>query len=162
MIAKELVTELEQEAETTKRVLERIPEAQLTWKPHEKSMTLGRLGQHIAELPQWVVRCLTMDEFVFSDGPYKPVIPETHAQIMQTLEKNMDAAVKALETATDEKLATMWKVRKGERVISERQRFATIRRELRHLVHHRGQLSVYLRLLNVPLPNMYGPTADER
>ena len=162
MLAQELIQEYQQEAETTKRVLERVPEAQLTWKPHEKSMTLGRLSQHIAELPQWVARSLTMDEFVFGTGPYKPVIPETHAQIMQTYEKNLGEAVAALGTATDAKLATTWKVKKGDVLISERQRAVSIRRELRHLVHHRGQLSVYLRLLNIPVPPIFGPTADER
>ena len=160
--AQAFITELQLESEKTKVILERIPETQLLWKPHEKSMTIGRLGLHVAELPNWVVRVLATEAFDFGPGPYTPRIPQTHAEIMSEFEKTLQEAIHALSGATEEKLAENWKLHRGERTIIEVTRSSFIRRSINHMVHHRGQLSVYLRLLNVPVPAIYGPSADEK
>jgi uncharacterized damage-inducible protein DinB len=157
-----LTKELQQEAANNKKILDRIPEAQLLWKPHEKSMTIGRLGMHIAELPGWIVRCLTADEYDLGAGPYIPNVPESRAQIMAEFEKTMQRAMDLLSTATDETLEKNWKLRRGEIVIQDMPRSSFVRRQFGHMSHHRGQLSVFLRLLNVPVPALYGPSADER
>ena len=158
----ELAADLQKESRSTKKILERIPEPKMSWKPHEKSMTLGRLGMHIAELPRWVIRYLETDEYDFGAAVYKPVIPDLHAQIMGEFESALADAVRALSNSTDDRLETQWKaLNKGQTIFSLPRREA-IQGGLHHLIHHRGQLSVYLRLLGVPLPGMYGPTADER
>lgn len=161
-IALRLIKELQQEAVKNKTMLERIPEPKLSWKPHEKSMTIGRLGMHIAELPKWIARCLTTKEYDMGTAPYNPNIPSTHAQIMAEFESQFNNAVKVLETASDSVLSESWKFRKGDKVIYEMPRAEVVRRQMNHIIHHRGQLSVYLRLVDVPVPGTFGPSADER
>lgn len=160
--AQRLVAELQQEAAKNKLMLERIPESKLSWKPHEKSMTIGRLGMHIAELPNWIVRSLTSEEYEFGVGSYNPNIPQKHVQIMEEFENQLHKATEILKTASDETLSKNWKVRKGDKLIYDMPRADIIRRQLNHIIHHRGQLSVFLRLLDVPVPGVFGPTADER
>jgi uncharacterized damage-inducible protein DinB len=156
------IQQFQQEAAGTEKILSRIPEDHFTWRPHEKSMTLGRLGMHIAELPRWVVRCVQTESFTFGSDGYKPVFPETLAQIMETFQQSLSDAITALNDASDETMRANWKLMYRDMVLYDLPRTAVIGKELRHIVHHRGQLSVYLRQLNVPLPNLYGPTADER
>lgn len=158
----QLIAHYQQEANTTRKLLERLPEDKLSWKPHEKSMTLGRLAMHISELPKWVVAIVRMSEFNFATWVNKPIVGEANKQILEEFETNLAKAIHVLEGATDEQLQSNWKVLRGETLVSEMPRENYLRRELSHIIHHRGQLSVYLRLLDVPLPNMYGPTADER
>lgn len=160
--AQRLTAELQQEAAKNKLMLERIPESKLSWKPHEKSMTIGRLGMHIAELPNWIVRSLTSEEYEFGAGPYNPNIPQKHAQIMEEFENQLHKAIELLKTASDDMLSRNWKVRKGDKLIYDMPRADIIRRQMNHIIHHRGQLSVFLRLLDVPVPGVFGPTADER
>jgi uncharacterized damage-inducible protein DinB len=160
--AQRLIAEIQQEAGKNKTMLERIPESKLSWRPHAKSMTIGRLGMHIAELPNWIVRSLTSEEYDFGTGPYTPNIPQTHAQIIVEFEQQLRSATETLGTASDEVLSKNWRVRKGDKVIYDMPRSEVIRRQLNHIIHHRGQLSVYLRLLDVPVPGVYGPTADEK
>lgn len=160
--AQRLTAELQQEAAKNKLMLERIPESKLSWKPHEKSMTIGRLGMHIAELPNWIVRSLTSEEFEFGTGPYNPNIPQKHSQIMQEFEDQLSKALEVLKGATDDMLAKNWRVRKGDKLIYDMPRAEVIRRQMNHIIHHRGQLSVFLRLLDIPVPGTFGPTADER
>jgi uncharacterized damage-inducible protein DinB len=160
--AQRLIAELQQEAAKNKLMLERIPESKLSWKPHEKSMTIGRLGMHIAELPNWIVRSLTSEEYEFGNGSYNPNVPQKHAQIMEEFENQLHKATEVLKTASDETLSKNWKVRKGDKLIYDMPRADIIRRQLNHIIHHRGQLSVFLRLLDVPVPGVFGPTADER
>ena len=161
-IAERLIAELEQEALKNKKMLERIPESKLSWKPHEKSMTIGRLGMHIAELPNWIDRCVCSAEYDMGTTPYNPNIPKTHAQIMTEFESQLNKTISLLRNATDKMLSENWKVRKGDRVIYDMPRAEVVRRQMNHIVHHRGQLSVYLRLLDVPVPGTFGPSADER
>lgn len=162
-LAKQLSAELKQESVNTKKILERVPNDKLTWQPHEKSMTLGRLAYHIAEIPSWISRAIENDEYDFMTSPQKRIIPEATQQILEEYEKTWPKAIQLLENTTDEFLSTNWKLRRGEMIIADAPRRFFIRNfGLNHLIHHRGQLSVYLRLLDVPVPGMYGPTADER
>jgi uncharacterized damage-inducible protein DinB len=160
--AERLITEIQQESAKNRTMLERIPESKLSWKPHEKSMTIGRLGMHIAELPHWITRCLTMDSFEIGNSPYNPNIPKTQTEILKEFDSQLDTAIRHLAKASDEALAGTWKVSKGDKVVYNLPREQVVRRQMNHIIHHRGQLSVFLRLLDVPVPPTYGPTADER
>jgi len=161
-LAQQFSAELQQQAENTKRVLERIPNDKLTWKPHDKSQTIGRLGMHLAEIPGYITRAIQTEEFDFAAVPFKPVFPNSTAEIMDTFEKTLAGAVDTLEKCTDDHMAGNWTTRRGEQIISKAPRSEVIRRALDHVIHHRGQLTVYLRLLDVPVPKTFGPTADER
>lgn len=161
-IAKNLSMELQQQAANTRKILERIPNDKLTWKPHEKSMAIGRLGMHIAELPNTIVRAIETKSFDFAATPFKPVFPNTTAEITETFEKNLVKAVEALEKFPDDQLSVIWRATRGEQLVWEMPRSEVIRNVLNHIIHHRGQLTVFLRLLDVPIPKTFGPTADER
>ncbi len=157
-----IIAELQHEAANTRKMLERVPEDKHSWKPHEKSMTLGRLASHVAELPMWVVNTVENDELDFAKGEYKPFFAETNKELLKTFDDSISKSIEALKKATDENLMGNWKLRSGDQVYFEMPRVAVIRAMvLSHLIHHRGQLSVYLRLQEVPLPSVYGPTADE-
>ena len=157
-----LAAELRQEAKTTRRILERVPEASFGWKPHEKSMTLGRLAAHVAELPELIIPALTQDELDFASGQFKPFEPRSTAGLLEKFDRNIEAAAELLEKQPDDRMGEKWKLRSGDHLLFEMPRAAVVRFVgLNHVVHHRGQLSVYLRLLDVPLPSIYGPSADE-
>ncbi len=157
-----LAAEMQQEAKTTRRILERVPEESFGWKPHEKSMSLGRLAAHVAELPELILPALAQDEFDFASGQFKPFEPKTTAELLEKFDRNISAAAEALQRQPDDKMGEGWRLRSGDHVLFEMPRAAVVRFVgLNHVVHHRGQLSVYLRLLDVPLPSIYGPSADE-
>jgi uncharacterized damage-inducible protein DinB len=154
-----IVAELRHEAATTRRMLERVPEASLAWRPHEKSRTLGEVAAHVANLPGIFLATLGADDF---DRHDYTAATDTVAGILETFDRNISGGLEVLQAQSDEQLLGAWRYRYGERVIFEMPRLAVIRlMALNHLIHHRGQLSVYLRLLEVPLPSVYGPTADE-
>jgi uncharacterized damage-inducible protein DinB len=154
-----IVPELQHEAATTRKMLERVPQDSLTWKPHEKSRTLGEIAAHIANLPGMFIATIDLDEF---DRYSYKAVTVTVADILETFDRNIATSLDVLKFQTDERLLTPWRYKYGEQIIFELPRLAVIRTiALNHLIHHRGQLSVYLRLLNVPLPPIYGPTADE-
>jgi uncharacterized damage-inducible protein DinB len=158
-LSEPIVAELKIEAGTTRRMLERVPQDALLWKPHEKSRTLGELAAHIAHLPGLFIA--TLDQDKFDRHAYESVV-DTVADILETFDKNISDALEVLPTLSDERLLASWRYEHGDRVIFEMPRLVVIRTTaLNHLIHHRGQLSLYLRLLNVPLPSVYGPTADE-
>ena len=159
--AQRLSAELRQESAKNKIMLERIPASKLSWKPHEKCMTIGRLGMNIAELPNWITRSLASEEYDIGAAPYNPNIPQSHGQILAEFENQLRKAIERLDSASDETLAKNWRVRKADKVIYDIPRAEVIRRQLNHIIHHRGQLSVFLRLLDVPVPGTFGPTADE-
>ncbi len=161
-IAQQFAAELREQAESTRKVLQRIPTGKLSWKPHEKSTAIGRLGMHIAEQPGTIIRTLTTEGIDFAAMPFKPVFPNTAAEIIDTFEKTLKDASEALEKYPDDKLSVMWVARRGEQIAYQMPRSAVVRRTLNHIIHHRGQLTVYLRLLDVPVPPTFGPTADER
>ena len=157
-----LAAEFQQEARTTRRLLERVPEESFGWKPHEKSMSLGRLAAHVAELPELIIPALTREELDFAADEFKPLEPKTTAELLEKFDRNISAAAGALLKQPDERMGEKWRLRNGDHVLFEMPRAMVVRFVgLNHVVHHRGQLSVYLRLLDVPLPSIYGPTADE-
>lgn len=158
-----LVMELQHEAATTRKMLERVPQASLDWQPHEKSMKIGRLAAHIATLPVFVIKVLTQDELDNRELKAESPGEDSVAKILETFDRNIAAATELLKAQTGEQFLSAWRYKDGEKTIFEMPRLAVIRFvALNHLVHHRGQLSVYLRLLNVPLPSIYGPSADEQ
>jgi uncharacterized damage-inducible protein DinB len=156
-----ILKEMSQEAATTRRLLERVPAQHLTWKPHEKSMTMGRLATHIAEIPGWVSTILDTDGFDVGSSNYTPQTAGSVAELLSMFDKNVPLAEAAIRRQTLDRLSTMWRITKQGQVLLEMPRMGVIRTLLlNHLIHHRGQLSVYLRLKDVPLPSIYGPTAD--
>lgn len=158
-----MVAEVEHEAASTRRLFERIPDDKLDFKPHEKSYSLGHLAGHLAEMFGWGGSVLTSDEFEWSESEYEPFVPATAAAALSRLDESVAAFKEAAEGVSDEALMQTWTMRSGDHVIMELPRASAIRASiLNHFVHHRGQLTVYLRLLDVPLPPIYGPTADEQ
>ena len=157
-----LAAELKMEAATTRKLLERVPQDSLAWKPHDKSMALGRLAGHVAELPGLFAMVLTEDALDFGSGKYQPFNPESVSELTAVFDQRVAAALDALSSQPGEAVAKTWQMRNGERVLLEMPRAVALRTiGLNHLIHHRGQLSVYLRLLDVPVPSIYGPSADE-
>ena len=156
-----LLQELEQEAQTTKRVLERVPQAHLAWKPHPKSMSLGQLALHIATVPGGVAQMAAQPGF---DAPPAFAQPSatTAAELIPALEQSIAQARQVLGGMSDERATETWTLKNGGQVVMAMPRAALLRAiMLNHWYHHRGQLSVYLRQLNVPVPSIYGPSADE-
>ena len=159
-----LVAELRQEAASTRRLLERLPEARLGWQPHPKSMTLGRLAGHIGELLIWGQRTVEEPEVDLAAVPegQRGAVAESVEQLLGEFDRRLERFAAALEAADEEGMYAPWRLRHGEQLFFELPRIAALRGfVISHLVHHRGQLTVYLRLLEVPLPQVYGPTADE-
>ncbi|MBS1512950.1 MAG: DinB family protein [Bacteroidetes bacterium] len=158
-----LIAELKHEASMTRKILERVPLDKKDWKPHEKSMTVGRLATHIAENTQWITRILTADEFDFAANKFAPHTAVSSEELLHIFDTKLAAAITDLENAADEEFDTIWTVKMGDTVMMQLPKKVAIRSwSLNHIVHHRGQLSVFLRLLDVPVPGMYGPSADER
>jgi uncharacterized damage-inducible protein DinB len=160
-IIKLLQQELEREAVTTRKMLERVPADQFSWKPHEKSMTLQRLATHVAELPGWITMTLDTDELDFADNPYQPVAVNNTQELVNYFERSLADGRKSLAVATKEQLLPNWTLRNGDQIYSVSTKHDVIRMSLSQIIHHRAQLGVYLRLLNVPIPGSYGPSADE-
>jgi uncharacterized damage-inducible protein DinB len=158
-----ITQELEQEAEITNRVLARVPDDKLTWKPHPKSMTLGQLAMHTAAVPGSVAGILASDSFQVDPERFgKAPQPATHAEIMQAFQSSVAAAKEFLEGLSTEKAEAIWRLMLGERQMLALPREWVVRSIMfNHLYHHRGQLSVYLRLLDIPVPIIYGGSADE-
>lgn len=157
-----LVMELEQEAQSTRKMLERLPADKLTWKPHEKSMTLGRLAMHLAEIPGWVNATLLADELDFEKMDYKPVEAASSEEAVKKFDETLAAAIETLKKTDDAEMMKNWTMRSGDQVYFTMPKIAVLRGFVySHLVHHRGQMSVYLRLLDVPVPGSYGPSADD-
>ncbi len=162
-ISELFILELNQEAMSTRKMIERVPTDKLEWRPHEKSMTIGRLATHIAELTVWFERVISANEFDFATVIFKSQSRDTTEQIVELFTKQLAEAISLLETAGDETLNAVWTLRRGEQVMLQLPRKVILRTfAFNHVYHHRGQLSVYLRLLNIPVPGMYGPSADER
>lgn len=155
-----IAAELHNLQAATRTLLERVPADQLTWKPHEKSMTLGRLAMHVAELPHWIVKSFELPEFDFVAAGFTPHVPTEHAEVLAMLDETWPKALGYLATASDADLAVPWTMRRGSEVVRTLSRGDTARHHIKHMVHHRGQLSVYLRLLDVPIPELFGQTAD--
>ena len=157
-----LLSEFKGEAATTKRVLERVPVAKLTWKPHPKSMTLGQLAWHVAAVPGAIAKILRDDSFDVSKGTFVPPQPESIEEIMAAYEASVHDAEEFLQSLTDARASAAWHLLRNGQELFAQPRLQVVRSLMfSHAFHHRGQLSVYLRLLDVPLPSIYGPSADE-
>ncbi len=160
-----IVPEFDNEMATTRKTLERIVDEKLDWRPHEKSTTMGGLATHIANLPTWAVIGINDESFDLAPPGQAPVrAPEakSQAEVLATFDKNVAAARQAIAGASDEHLATLWTLLHGGHTVFSLPRVAVLRTfVLSHIIHHRGQLSVYLRLNDLPVPSIYGPSADE-
>ncbi len=158
------LAQLEGEAARTRRTLERVPEGRDDWKPHEKSMPLGRLAMLVARMPSWTALILNRDELDLnppggSNIDQRPL--RTPAELVQALDEGVRDARTALSTTTEEHLMKPWRLLVAGRVVNEEARHVVLRDTFTHLAHHRGQLTVYLRLNEVPVPAIYGPSADD-
>lgn len=159
-----LLPEFDHEMGTTRRLLERTPEAEFAWKPHDKSFSLGQLAGHIANIPHWCDAILQNTVFdVATANDTRPKSPQSIASLLEQFDKTVATARAGLASTGDAEMLTPWTFKNGGHVVFTMPRIAAIRSFImNHLIHHRGQLSVYLRLKNVPLPAIYGPTADEQ
>ena len=157
--------EFDQEMTTARKTLERIPEDKLGWKPHEKSMTLGRLAGHVAELAGWAVPTLTQDSLDFAppgQPPMQPTIATSRKQVLDIFDKNREESRRAIAGASNEEFVKNWTLLRGGQTIMTMPKIAVLRSFcINHIIHHRAQLGVYLRLNNIPVPSVYGPSADE-
>jgi len=161
-IANNLLRELEQEAVTTRRVLERVPDHRLSWRPHEKSWTLGELAMHVATIPGSVAEFAAQPSPVQEPKFATPPAPQSTSELGRVYEESLVKARQILGGMDDSAAADTWRLVRGERELMALPRAAFMRMVmLNHWYHHRGQLSVYLRFLGVPLPSIYGPSADE-
>ena len=159
------LAELESEAAKSRRVLEEVPSGKRAWKPHERSMELGYLSELIANIPSWVGMAITLDELDIApkDGPaHKPAPLNTSAELVAALDKAAAQAREALQGTTDAHLDTPWRLLAAGQLAFEMPRRQVIRDTFLHSAHHRGQMTVYLRLLGAKVPSVYGPTADDK
>ena len=145
---------------TTRRLLERAPDGKGDWKPHPKSFPLGHLAQLVSWMPDWIARTLREPSINLSGGAGYTM--ESTATLLAEFDRSVKSAREALASVTDAALDEAWSLTMGEKVLFTTPCGTTVRQHLSHLVHHRGQLTVYLRELDVPIPQLYGPTADER
>lgn len=160
-----LVAEFDREMPVTRRVLERVPDDDGAWRPHPKSFPIAHLAQLVARMPSWTVIMATRDgiDFAPKDGPKFPGYSiEKTATLLAEFDKNVADGRAALAAVTDEQFEQPWTTSAGGRVIATTTRYESMRALINHLVHHRAQLGVYLRLRDVAVPSMYGPSADER
>jgi uncharacterized damage-inducible protein DinB len=157
--------ELDREAEISRRVLERVPQGKNDWKPHEKSMPMGYLATLVATMPGWIAMMINQDELDLAkakDSGFHPQLQETSSGLVQVLEKSVAQARAALANTTDEYLLTRWRLLVAGHVVNDLPRHQMIRDAVfSHMAHHRGQLTVYLRLNEAKVPAIYGPSADE-
>ena len=162
-LAEDLINDFDSEAKKSRNLLAAVPGDKLDWKPHEKSMTLGALAGHIAEMPMWVGSMMEPDmDMGAMMADYKPFVPATGDELSAGFEKNLGLFAECLTGKGDAFMREVWTMRSGEKVLMSSPRNEVVREVLlHHLAHHRGQLTVYLRLLDVPVPATYGGTADE-
>jgi uncharacterized damage-inducible protein DinB len=158
--------ELDREAPLTRRVLERVPEGCNDWRPHEKSMPLGRLAALVAGMPSWLAMMIDKNEFDLnppggSSGSFQTNF-KTNADLVKTMEDGVSAARSALQKTTDDHLMKSWRLLVSGKTVVEQPRHIMMRDSINHLAHHRGQMTVYLRLNDVPVPAVYGPSADDQ
>jgi len=159
-IGQSMIPEFDQEMATTRRVLERIPSDKGTWKPHEKSFSIGHLAQLVARMPGWITLTVKHPKLDLSQAA--PYSYETTDTLLAEFDRLVREGREALASVTDEQMAKPWSLTMGDKTLMTLPTGVVVRQNINHLVHHRGQLTVYLRLLDIPVPSVYGPTADER
>lgn len=160
---KELIAEFEKETAKTRQTLAAIPEgADLAYKPHAKSMALGRLAAHVAETPgNWAILMLTKDEMIWKKEEFKPWVPASKAEVLERFEADLAKTKQTLAAMTEEKWQSHWKMGDGTAFWIDDTKYNVFREwTMNHMIHHRAQLGVYLRLLDAPIPGTYGPSAD--
>ncbi|MGC2888143.1 MAG: DinB family protein [Candidatus Acidiferrum sp.] len=164
-IGQSMLTEFDEEMKNTRKVLERVPDEKWNWKPHEKSGTMGWLAGHVGTVPEWITMTINTRELDYApvDGPsYQPPKIENRTQLLAAFDKGSAAARAALAGVSDEEIVKDWKLLAGGQEIFTLPRIACIRSMcMNHMIHHRAQLTVYFRLVGVPVPGLYGPSADE-
>ena len=161
-ISQLLLPEFDQEMASTRKMLVCVPDDKFSWKPHDKSMPLGRLASHVAEMPGWVIPTMQQDKLEISPGE-KPFSAENTAALLQRFDENVAAARPLIEGVDDEVMAKEWSLIYGGHKVFSAPKSGVLRGMImNHMVHHRGQVSVYLRLLDIAIPGMYGPSADEK
>ena len=156
-----LLKELDFEVNVARKMLALVPEDKPDWKPHQKSTAMKPLAIHIAELPSWITLGLTTTELDFETAPYSPSPANNTAEILDLLERSYESGKSSLQSATEKDLLGPWTLRNGQHIIAEMTKYEIIRHSLNQITHHRAQLGVYLRILNIPIPGSYGPSADE-
>ncbi len=156
-----LLRELASEAAITRKFLNLIPADKYDWAPHPKSMKMGVLATHIAELPSWIAMALNTDYLDFAENSWEPTLLRDNTQLLEIFEKSLQAGTDALQAADEDRFEEMWTLKNGEHVLAKMTRFETVRLAYQQTTHHRAQLGVYLRLLDIPIPGSYGPSADE-
>ncbi len=157
-----LLPEFDQEMANTRKLLERVPEDDFAFRPHPKSMALGRLAGHVAELPGWVVPIAQSQMLELDPGTYKPYTPQSVKELLESFDNKVREARAALAGVTDEQFGVAWTLKFGGKTIFTLPRVAAYRAMvMSHMIHHRAQLGVYLRVTEVEIPGMYGPSADD-
>ena len=156
-----LLPEFDREMAIARKVIERVPAEKFDYKPHDKSMTMGRLASHIAEMPTWATTGILKDSLDLAAG-YTPFEPKSTADLLEAFDNNVAGAHNAIAGVNDETLMKSWSLKRGDVTLMTMPKIAVVRSfVLNHVIHHRGQLSVYLRLNDIPVPSIYGPSADE-
>jgi uncharacterized damage-inducible protein DinB len=157
-----LLKELDQESKTTEKFLKLIPVEKFDWKPHTKSMSLKQLSTHIAEIPGWIDISINTDGIDFADGSYKPVTVNTSDELIALLKTSVAKAFDALSTTSEEELLKTWTMKNGDQLLGAMTKYEAVRHSFSQTTHHRAQLGVFLRLLDIPIPGSYGPSADDQ
>jgi len=160
-ILQALIKEMEAEAAITRKMLPLVPSDQLSWKPHEKSMSLQSLAVHIADIPSWVLMALNTSELDFGAMDFTPKQVKDTGEIVSIFENSVSSGLNALRNAKEDDLYPSWTMRTGDQIHAVMNKYEVIRHAFAQTIHHRAQLGVYLRLLNIPIPGSYGPSADE-
>ena len=161
-ISETIVPQFDHEMGITRICLERVPEDKFSWKPHEKSMDFVTLAAHIAEMASWATTTVTTDELNFDLETYQPYVPQTNQELLAKFDGNVATARAALAGCSDDEFRKPWALKAGGQTIFSMPKISTIRgMVISHIIHHRGQLSVYLRLNDIPVPSIYGPSADD-
>ncbi len=161
-ISQSLLPEFDQEMASARKTLERVPEGRPDFRPHPKSMTLARLAGHLAEIPLWATTTLVQDELDMAGGPQTPAVMTTRQALLAEFDERLKDSRAALTKVTDADMMKTWSLKHGSRTILAMPKVAVFRGfVMNHLIHHRAQLGVYLRMNDVPVPSIYGPSADE-
>jgi uncharacterized damage-inducible protein DinB len=153
--------EFEKEALTTRKMLAQVPNDKFNWQPHPKSMSIKRLATHIAELPTWIGMTFTTDELDFENNPYNPIDVNTTQELLAYFDESVADGRKHINAGKEDVLDKPWTLRSGKTIFSTEPKREVLRMAFSQVIHHRAQLGVYLRLLNVAIPGSYGPSADE-
>lgn len=162
MVKHLIIGDVAQEMASTRRILERIPDEHLAWRPHEKSMTLGGLATHLINLLNWQIAIFQYSEFDLATVPFKREALAKSTDILAEFDTNVNKLDKLIAESDETMLGEEWTLRHGDHIILREPRAIALRTfGLSHMIHHRGQLGVYLRLLDIPVPGLYGPSADD-